>query len=331
MRGCFSLGRDALWWLASVHLSDTRQVWLPEYCCPEVVRAFRHASWQLRPYRLTEALEVDWNDLMRRGSDEPSGLFLIIDFLGFSPAVTPEEAGFLQRSFQYVLRDSAQGVPQSALPVWEGAAGGFVLFSLRKPLPIPDMALLCEVQTDDALRAIPSRMDCPDGSIAPSAARSCYALLEVLLLCHPAARQFSSVRFARRLLKTSLRYGQQPTRLSWERVTNLALRDVAEARRGNAEKLIEACGKRALYRHVPSCSAPYYFPILVDDPDYVARRMRQKGIETTRLWGASGCWAPEVSEPARTTAQRILCVPVHQGIGDQDMRRLIDVATREVS
>jgi len=328
--GVFSFGRDALWWLAAIQLAEVNEVWLPEFCCPQVVRVFRKVGWTLRSYRLSGNLRIDWKALrsMEGGS---CSAFLFTDLLGFPEPDLSEHAGVLKGRFQHVIRDSAQGLPSEPTTQVSGGSTGCVVFSLRKPLPVPDLAMICEyVSGVEGSRLVPSPRFA-QGSIHPTILRLLYAKAELALLRRPAFRASSVGKAIRRILKTGYRYGQRPTRQSWSCAAGMRLSETVAARRRNAGILLDRLDRFSLFADIPLDSSPYYFPLQVENPKVVQQELRRHGIETTRLWGMQGLWNGPGSPEMQQAVRKLLCLPVHQGIGRSEMERLADITKRIVT
>jgi len=325
--GEFSLGRDALWWLITQELAGMKEVWLPEYCCPEVIRVFRCAQWKIRPYRLLPDFSADWDHLL--DSLLPTrhdSLFLLIDFLGYTQDVPDKVAEALRLRFGAVVRDAAQGLPSEKLLVLQGSAHGYALFSLRKPLPIPDFALLAKASVGKAeAEGIVGFNQRSVG--APSISRRMSAQLELQKLRHPGLTSIPGFAAARWLLKRWGGYGHGPSLISRDLLPRFDIEEVARARRRNATKLVNCLGDVALYNSVGEGSSPYYFPILVDAPRLVKSSLAKLGIGATTLWGSRGFISPSPASEVCRSASQLLCLPVHQGMKTAEVEYLCEIAT----
>jgi len=320
--GVFSLGRDALWWMTQhATCNPSCDVWLPEYCCPQAIDVFQRAGWTLQPYALREDFTVDWELFAESALGTGRGLLVLVDLLGY-PCVVPEELrGDIRRSFRSVLRDCAQGLPTANLSIETGQEEGLALFSLRKPFPIPDFAILCS--EDDPTLASDSRgVGHAPGSRATSLRRSAFAQFESQLLRRPSISCIPGVQSVRRWLKRSSVLGQRPSTLSWRLSTGLDVQSAASARREHAAMLLEGLEGIALYKEVPVAAAPYYFPILVEEPARAMRRLRKHGVQCTALWGGEGLWSNWSSVSVKASVERLLCLPVHQELSLEDVSRL---------
>lgn len=316
--GAFSFGRDALWNLAVQELHDLRDVWLPEYCCPDVAGAFRRARWVLHTYPLKNDFSVDWDGLHNvLPTRRNKALFLLIDFLGFPQDVSSEHAETLSSCFHAVIRDMAQGLPHDELEVLCGSERGFFLFSLRKPLPIPDFALLC---TTGNGQAAVGRFYFEQGeSGSRTFSRWLFVQLEFQLLRHQCLMSLPCVPATRQILKRSRRLGQNPSPVSTKLLPELDIQKVRSMRQRNAKHLLLSLRQIALYKRVSHVASPYYFPIVVESPLEAQAVLAKLGIQTTTLWGTKGFVGDKSSNRIRTAVSQLLCLPVHQGLTATDL------------
>jgi len=323
----FSLGRDALWWLGCEIQPRIRDAWLPEYCCSQVVRALAASGLRVHTYPLTSELGVDWGELPGAVSSGREGLFVIVDMLGFPQRIADVHREQLRGMFGFVLRDAAQGLPLEGLDIVSGSQSGLAMFSLRKALPLPDLAMLCCSAADacevDGVSNLGLRRP-HRGALA----RRSYARLERLLLRRPRYRDVLGMTELRSLLKAASPYGQPPTEGSKELFATMNLRQAADTRRRHAERLLETFESIALFSSIPPNSAPYYFPVLVDAPDSAQRAMAHWGIRCTRLWGSRGLLRKDSSAAAIETSRRLLCLPVNQRLSDEQIEKTCEIGAR---
>jgi len=324
--GAFSLGRDALWWIAVRVAEVVRDVWLPEYCCAQVVEVFSRAGLRLHSYPLSADLTVDWEMMAALSKSMPRSVLVLVDLLGYPCVAAAEHEQTLDSSFICVVRDCAQAVPSEGTRVVRGQEEGFIVYSLRKPFPIPDYAVVYGLP--DSCVAQECNSNVPSGSVSATLSRRAYARLEEFLLRRPGYRRAVGVRAARQLLKRSALRGQQPSRLSSRLIGLVDAQASAQARRENAALLLNELREIALWKSVPTISSPYCFPVLVDNAAAAKARLHRHGIEATTLWGVRGLWDKENSSSAETSVRRLLCLPVHQDLSKEEIEMVCSVGGR---
>ncbi len=329
--GAFSLGRDALWWLAQrLRAQGAETVWLPEYCCPQVVDVFRATGWAMHAYPLTENLTVAWERLIEGANGTPQDLLILVDLFGYPCSPPAEMKPTVQSSFRWILRDIAQGLPEAEMEPTTGQRGGWVLFSLRKPLPMPDGAWLWETAEGSTATSDAGigAWESPPQSHPPTVRRSLYVHWEAWCLRKPTLFRLPGARVTRQLLKASSVRGQRPSALSIRLAAGIDMAAAGQRRRQHAKRLTERLHDVAARQAVPKAAAPYYFPLLVHAAKASQERLARRGIETSRLWGLDGLWPPHPSEAAERSVARLLCVPVHQDLTEEDVKRVGDASCR---
>ena len=116
------------------------------------------------------------------------------------------------------------------------------------------------------------------------------------------------------------------------RLASLILRRVVdpsapERRRRNYAHLLERLGDRApaAFGTLPDGASPFAFPVETGDSRGLARALEAVGIDSGRLWPTWHPTLPVESYPvARHYRERVLGVPVHQGLTKPALDRIAD-------
>lgn len=120
------------------------------------------------------------------------------------------------------------------------------------------------------------------------------------------------------------------------RLTRLLLRRIvdpaaADLRRRNYAYLLERLGELAPspFRTLPEGAAPFAFPVETPEPRELAGNLEAVGIDSGRLWPT---WHPslpvEAFPVARRFRERVLAVPVHQGLATTGLDRIAEAVLR---
>jgi hypothetical protein len=210
-------------------------------------------------------------------------------------------------------------LPVADLALLSGRREGYLVFSLRKPLPIPDLAVVFATDGEGRPieRAEPRR---------PTWRRRAFVWFETAGLLSPWWADRSVYRRGRQWLKESEIMGMEAESFSMAVAERISMKDVAERRRSNARRLASAYGSRAMFREVPADACPYLFPIVAGDPAKVQAEFAGLGIETTRFWRIGLSRDGTAYPGARRIADMVLCLPVHQDIDDEGMGILANAA-----
>lgn len=310
----FSFGRDALWYIAKAHMTDTA-LWLPAYICEQVVDVFERARVPYCFYSVGSTLSVDWNDLLSKPRmNSNSEVLLLIDYFGFPQHVPPEVADALRERFRFIIYDRAQSLPASGLHMPQAKHNAFTLYSLRKALPLPDLAFLY-------------RQGISQGGVVGNqrrrltARRKAYVTLETIGL----VSELSAFRVWRNRLKAHDSYGLKPSWLSLYLFRRMDLSSVLAQRRQNAEKLLEQLYPYALFKDVPAEACPYYFPLQMPHRDAQRRAFWRAGVETTPFWNIPALVPPSFTRERRLS-ESLLGLPVHQDLTTVELAHIADTA-----
>jgi hypothetical protein len=323
LTGIFSLGRDALRYLALTQVIPRgAEVWLPAYSCAQLVESFEGVGIKLHCYDVRPNLAVDWDPLVRaRRRVTGSHCLVLVDYFGYPQTLAQDAADNLRDLFDVVVRDAAHSIPLTGLPVVQGREAGYVVYSLRKPLAVPELALLTSDQAID-----PGRSDRFVAGRRPLA-RRLFTGVETGGLVIQALRRIPTFRRLRQRLKVAYGRGIPPSRFAVGLVERMNLEHVVAARRRVAARLSLAIGPAAIFRTVPEDACPYYFPILSRRPDQLRTDLAGRGIETTRFWSIDESLLDDQHGGTRRIAREMVCLPTHHDLTEAETDVLVAAAT----
>lgn len=124
-----------------------------------------------------------------------------------------------------------------------------------------------------------------------------------------------------------------PSRLTAVLLRRIVDPTAAETRRRNYGRLLERLGELAPdpFQSVAEGAAPFAFPVETDDPRRLARTLEAEAIDTGRLWPTWHPSLPVADFPvARRFRERVLAVPVHQGLSAAALDRIADAVLEHV-
>lgn len=105
---------------------------------------------------------------------------------------------------------------------------------------------------------------------------------------------------------------------------------VAARRRENYRRLAEALGERVAppFREIPDGASPFALPLRFDDVTGRMRHFADRGIHGTQLWPIGHPSAQAATTPhAQHLRDHTLTLPVHQGLREVDLERLVAAAS----
>lgn len=119
-----------------------------------------------------------------------------------------------------------------------------------------------------------------------------------------------------------------PTRVAARAATAASRNRVIAARqqhyRAMAQALANQAGMRPLFPNLPEQSAPYVFPLWVDDPDPIYQALKTLGVPVSR-WDWLWPGVPDMDgDRGKTWSRHVLQLHCHQDMTDQDRNWVID-------
>lgn len=111
---------------------------------------------------------------------------------------------------------------------------------------------------------------------------------------------------------------------------NLNIEDLRQKRQSNYQTLLNGLkgvtSFRILFNELLEDVVPLYFPILVEDRESLQGLLADNDIYAPVVWPKPDC-CPPISKEAEEIYEKILCIPIDQRYGTDDMERIVKVIT----
>jgi perosamine synthetase len=315
-------------------------VLLPSFHCHSVVEPALRAGIDVRFYRVDRTLRPDLDDVLAKARADVAAV-LFINYFGFPAAFEPVAADLRARDV-LLVEDCSHSFLQVAPLALSGGCGDVSVYSFWKLVPSG---------VGGAMRGtVPGpRPRLRRSSLRQSVVRSA-RMIEQAALAAPTSllarawqradeirKRARSVRSA--TLSPTAASGpaehfsetEARTRMPWlaRHVLRCAdLAAVATARRANFVTYAAALDPSAvvpLISALPERVCPWAYPVLVPDRSRHDRKLRELGVP---VWTFGDVLHPALdaqpasaaSADARFLAERLLCLPIHQGIEPADIQ-----------
>ncbi|MDT4952407.1 MAG: perosamine synthetase [Acidobacteriota bacterium] len=336
----YHFSRDAIHELfGSLGYPNKTPVWMPSYHCGMEVRAAADAGFSPRFYRVKKDLTVDEEDLANGLRDAP-GPVLLIHYFGFPQPGTLSIASLCRRFGVPLVEDCSHAFLSRLGECELGAFGQAATFSLYKTLGTLDGGAL---RVDEAALgrltgqhfALPTQR--PQPTIAWDAHRKRRQPWHGASMIGQNGKQTHetlAARFEERVVTARQRifegkwlYGRGISRLSHALIQRLDSAMVLERRRRNylqLDSLLDgAAGYRPVLSELPLETCPLYLPVFVRHRAEILVRLQAAQVETF-IFGMFNHPAMDTAQfpESRCLREEILCLPVHQNLDDQDMKRM---------
>lgn len=293
-------GRQALAALAEVLEQEGRDTLLvPAYLCDSMIESFAPERWALRPYEVSERIEIVPEELERLGREcDPSRTAaLTIAYFGNEPNVAHVQAvQHLQQHGVRVIEDETHRVLGELTPL-----GDYGVASLRKVLPVADGAYVRGLVSTLPLGDRPHRgweaMDLKrDGDLA--GARDAFSEAHEVL---ESADVISPAQASTRTLQT---------------IRELDYDFMRSQRRLNAQALQDSLSLHDGVRLVAAAGVPSHVVIQVDDAKRTQAALAERSIFCPIHW----------PQPSRMQSSDwrwgLLSLPVDHRYDRADMERM---------
>jgi dTDP-4-amino-4,6-dideoxygalactose transaminase len=318
--------RDALHSVFSaLGASPGTPVWCPSFHCGMEVRAAEVAGFTPRFYRLRDDLTVDEQHLAQC-LGEAAGPVLLIHYFGFAQPGTARIAALCRAHGVPLIEDCSHAFLSrfEGRPI--GTTGEAATFSLYKTFGTSDGGAL---RFDGAPLESPGRP-----RIAWSAQwgtirrrwrdRPPLARVEETIRARFARRNATAWR---RIFEAPWQRGDGISKLSLALIERHDPAQIVATRRSNYERLDaqlrEAGRYQPVARSIPDESCPLYLPLFIDNRHDAFVKLFAARVEPFIF----GMWhhpamPPDAFPESRTMRDDILCLPIHQDLGDDDIDRV---------
>jgi dTDP-4-amino-4,6-dideoxygalactose transaminase len=321
--------RDALFLVFTAFgAAPDTPVWCPSFHCGMEVRAAAEAGFTPRFYRLRDDLTVD-EDHLERCLDDAPGPVLLIHYFGFAQPGTARIAALCRARSVPMIEDCSHAFLSRCGGRPIGTEGTAATFSLYKTFGTSDGGALRFDRAVEPLHSPRVAWSAQWGSFQrrwrdrPPLAR---------------AEETIQARFERRKEIAWRRIFEDrwhsPRGISGLSLALIERSDPAQIvarRRRNYERLDallrDAAGYRPVARSLPGESCPLYLPIFIRNRTAAFVKLFAARVEPF-IFGMfhHPAMMAEAFPESRRMRDEILCLPIHQDLGDADIDRVASVA-----
>ncbi len=342
----FYFGRGALWHaMKAMALSETDNIIVPAYHCGVEIETIVMAGTHVRYYEVQEDLTIDQNGLASL-MDAGTKALLLIHYFGFPHPVETIKQLCVSRNI-FLIEDCCHALFSCYRGKPLGSFGDMAIFSQRKTLPLPDGGAL--LVNNPALKTPPPTGN-PGEFVAIKkalgmVARTTFHLDKGTKLPPPLSIIAATVDriIAKRV---GIRYsaGQEVTEdrctLAMSQTSTWFMNGIRpaliiEKRRSNylwlARNLRNSTCVKLMKNELPDGVCPLFFPIMIKgcNRQQFQDRLFSAGI-TTFIFGKELHESlPAHRFPgAEKLSQRVLCLPVHQGLSHSELAYMVNTILR---
>jgi perosamine synthetase len=341
-------GRNALWLAIRIMgLSSGSEILAPSYNCGAEITPMLKSGLTVRLYRITDKLEIDFDDL-KKAINQDTRALLVTHYFGFPQPVDRIRA-ICDDNNLFLIEDCAHALWSTYNERPLGSYGDVSLFSFRKFLSVPD---------GGALAINNGQLKMTERLIPPPLTSEVRKLITLSLLAvknKVADVLPTSVRHSLHGATTSsngpalsacddpsnihYNYHLNLDRVNWamskasrfiiKRISENDGENIIKKRRQNFEILSHefegSTTMKMLYDELPGGVCPSFFPVIVKERDRTHDSLLKKGIFTFKTWQ---CFHPGLSWDAFPEAlflkNHVLSFPIHHRTDRSDMIRMAE-------
>ncbi|MFM7135318.1 MAG: DegT/DnrJ/EryC1/StrS family aminotransferase [Planctomycetota bacterium] len=348
VHGTFS-GRAAIALACDVlALAPGDEILVPSYTCGTELDALLRQGLVLRGYSVDRSCRFDLEEIKSRAGGRTKAVY-VVHYFGWSQDLGPLRRWTQERGLR-LIEDCALALFSEGVSGPLGTIGDAAIFSMPKTLGTAHGGLLSLAAELES--SVPSLRCAGATLLARELIRSSKALawrgiefagLVSAIRSRQGSRAGGSPDVGAPIGRPDMPSDYYFTDDHWRTASRpeigrvLASIDAVEVvrrRRRNFSALRELIGSdgrfEPLLDSLPSGVCPLHFPIVTERRDELHRRLWRKGIAAIPWWSGFHRNALDWSAfpEAEWLKQRVLCLPVHQGLGEREMEWIADSLRR---
>jgi dTDP-4-amino-4,6-dideoxygalactose transaminase len=292
---------------------------LPPFTCHTVIEPFLNAGYEVHHYPLNSKLEVSSADILKCAMEYDASIVLYHKYFGFETLHDIDElCATLRKRNGFTIEDCTQCLYSSQ----KKSDADFFVGSIRKWHGTPDGGFA--VCREGRFTGKPQASDLPLEQAKVKASLAKYKFLFDHEGEKPAfLKQYREAEDI--LIDQKGFYTLSETSKNLQ--SNLDVSLLKSKRRQNFKTLLKGLSSdhpiKPLFVHLDEDTVPLYFPMLVEDRASLQSHLVQESIYAPVVWPKADCLGA-VCEEVDYMYQHLLCIPIDQRYGEDDMLRVIE-------
>jgi perosamine synthetase len=318
------------------------EILAPSYNCGSEIDPFLHAGLTVRLYAVDGQAQIDISDIENRISPHTRAVY-VTHYFGFIQPEMPALRELCNRRGLFLIEDCALSLLSGAHPA-EGRSGDISLFCFYKFFPVIGGGAMVVNNPDlpgppgfllHPPRSIVTRQAVKAGIYMLPGGSYTLARLRQKKLARHAHDVPEMAGVGRPDMPDDYYYDPALNNARISRLASLPIRsfDIAAtiaARRRNFQHyqdlLRDLPHVRPLFAHLSDEVCPLSMPVLVADRDVLAREMQAQQIDVAPWWaGYHRGLDFDGFDAACDLKDRVLSLPLHQGLGPAQIEKIVSV------
>ena len=295
---------------------------LPSFTCHTVIEPFLEYGYEVHSLPISMSLLTTGEQIIRTWEQMKANIVLIHRYYGFDTLPGIEEAIELLRSKGVIVIEDCT---QSMYSTFKPSNVDYYVGSIRKWCGVPDGGFAI----------------CKKGSFAEKPIAEDEAMVET--------KRMASVLKYRYLFEHEgekptfkAKYREGESLLDAQKVfytigiissviqANLDVEAMKDRRQANyrvlQKSLKDYSSFKVVFDEISKDAVPLYFPILAEHRDALQETLANNDIYAPVVWPKPDC-CPPICKEAEEIYEKILCIPIDQRYGIDDMERIVKVIT----
>lgn len=302
----------------------TRKALIPSFTCHTVIEPFIEFGFEVIPLPINEELKTSPNEIISLQRQTNASVVLAHHYFGF--ITTPHLMGVIEElnNQGVILIEDRTQCLYSSFPL---SSADYYVGSIRKWCGVPDGGFaVCRegtfrnkpTQTDELMVSIKKEASelkyrfIYNGEGEKSVYKKMYSEAEALL---DSQDQFYSIGKLSCIIQAGLDIDELKTkrRKNFSRLM-VGIKDIHKI--------------KPVFDSLPEGVTPLYFPVLLEDRKSFQSQLAENDVYAPVVWPKAEC-CPPVSKEADYIYKHILCIPIDQRYGIDDMEHIISVINNE--
>ncbi len=298
---------------------------IPPFTCETVIKPFLKFGYSIYTYPVDKNLNTEPGQLKLAIEQTKAQVVFLHRYFGFDTLINCEDViRFFNGKGVVFIEDKTQSVYSSFIDL----SADYTVGSLRKWTGLPDggYAVCRQGEFDDKPLEY-------DKSLETAKLKACFSKYAYMEGKAENKEEFlEQYRKAEEILDAQQKYYTMSPAAEHVQAT-MAIGEMKEKRRQNYNivfgelKSVEEV--RVLTPELSDNDVPLYFAMLVGDRERLQEQLRKNNIYAPVVWPKAEI-VPAICQEAEYIYQHILCLPIDQRYGKDDMQRMVECVKEEV-
>ena len=293
---------------------------LPPFTCHTVIEPFVECGYEVHTLPISINLETSADEIILRQEQTNASVLIIHRYYGFDTLPNFNHAvGVLRAKGVVIIEDCTQ----SMYSTFKSSDADYFVGSIRKWCGVPDGGFAI----------------CKEGCFTDKPTAEDKAMVEAKRIASEFKYQYMFEHEGDKpTFKTKFREGEglldeqrgfySIGNISATIQANLNVVNLRQKRQSNFQTLLNGLRDVTpfwiLFNKMPKDVVPLYFPILVADRDELQDHLADNDIYAPVVWPKPEC-CPLICKESEEIYEKILCIPIDQRYGSDDMERIVKV------